>query len=399
MAHPKIRKVIVWFTPTLVQYYLTWSPAQKAALQQAFVKAWTNQPSGLPKVPDNLSLNTPTEYPATVLTPEFTWQFYLAHLAQCLALEIGGRLKWSLLSYTTQEASIILDSRECFAFDAYLKGYRPVADKNGYYTPAPPEMILSFLTQIKFLEPVPPSNQPDPERNPAITVIKLPPSPQHNAIVRLFDWCRLNLHHFGGGFTIANMLDHWQYYGYPPIARIIEGTIKSGYPLMHWTAGCTGTVGFLTGILRAVNIPVRHLRIGAHSVPYFIHERAYLSHGDDIYGQYFSGKSKKMPFPSAKLLINQTKFNQWFNPAVFPPDKNIARRPTELAVLYLPLALLTDYCADKAANVSHANGKIFKRLSAFYSLAELEQANLWGRLEARLVELGGCAAIQSLANG
>ncbi|WP_420147857.1 hypothetical protein [Spirosoma sp.] len=398
MAHPAIRKVVVWSTHNQVQYYLNWSAEQKDALQQAFNKAWTYQPSGLSNVPVNLSPNTPAEAPACVMSPAEAWSFYLAHLGHSLAQEIGKRLKWSLLDYTTQEASIILDSREWLKYDGYLKGYRIIADKNGYYTPAPPDYILNFLTKIQFLEPIPPNPHPDPEKKPAGTIY-LPPSAQRNAILRLMDWGRHNLFHFGGGMTTDNMKAHWQYHGFPPIARVVEGTLKGDYPLMHWTAGCRGTVGFFIGVLRTINIPVQLVFQGGHSLPYFMHERAYLSHGDDLYSPYTRNENTQgpLPYPSAKLLLSSGRFKEWFGPHVSPPDKNIGRRPREVALLYLPARMLRDYCADKAAKVTHANGKIFQAMNPYYSLEELEQAKLWERLEARLIELGGCEAIKSMS--
>ena len=394
MAHPAISQAIVWLTPTKDQYYPAWSASQKEDLQQAFVKAWNREPSGLNPVPANLSPNTPDEYPATVMVPDEAWRFYVAGVGQSLALEIQQRLKWSLLSYSADDLAILLDSRECFMYDAYLKGYRIISNKNGDYTPAPPDLILAFLNGIQFLERVPSIRQWEPKRGSTNRLIRLAPSWQRNALVRLFDWCRRNLHHFAGGYTTADMQEHWQYHGYPPIARILSGTIKTGYSLVHWTAGCTGTVGFLTGVLRAVNIPVRHARVAQHSMPHFTHERAYLSHGDDLYGRYSIGKysDAPLPYPSAELLISPTRFNEWFGPGVSSPDKNVARRSAELAVQHLPIGLIFDYCADKAAQASHADGLVFNYLSYYYSLAELEEANLWERLEAKLTALGGCAA-------
>lgn len=396
-AHPALQNSIVWLTPSQPQVYSSWSANQKQALQEAFVRAWTNQPSGLPLVPTNLSPDLPDEYPATVMTPAEAWAFYLAHLGQCLALEIGQRLTWSILKYTPEQLAILLDSREWFLYDASLSGYRIGADTNGYYTPAPPELILSFLTQLHFLDPLPATRPvfPFPRPNPGrIGRLRLPLSGQYTAIVHLFDWCRRNLIHFGGGFTTANMKAHWQYHGYPPLARVIEGTQKTGSSFQHWTAGCTGTVGFLRGILRAVNIPVKHLRIAGHSLPYFVRQRTYLSHGDDLYGSYSRGKYKDdpLPYPSEKLFLSQATFDKWFNPQVSPADKNIARRSRELAIEYLPIGLLFAYCKDKTAGVSHAEGTVFGDLKYYYTLAELEQGKLWERMEAKITQLGGCAA-------
>lgn len=397
-TQPTLQNSIVWLTPSQSQPYTTWSGSQKQALQQAFARAWTNQPSGLPEVPTNLSPDLPNEAPATVMAPNDAWAFYLAHLGQCLALEIGKRLTWSILTYTPEQLAILLDSRQWFMYDAYLKGYRIVADINGYYTPAPPEFILSFLTQIHFLEGIPETRPvrpfPFPFPRPKPVLISRVLSGQYKAIVHLFDWCRRNMVHFGGDFTTANMKAHWQYHGYPPLARVIEGTQKTDSTFQHWTAGCTGTVGFLRAVLRAVNIPVKHLRIGGHSLPYFIHERTYLSHGDDVYGRFSRGKYKDdpLPYPSEKLFLSQATFDKWFGPEVSPAGKNIARRSYELAVEYLPIGLLFNYCADKTAGLSHANGSVFDNLQYFYTLAELEEGNLWERMEAKITALGGCAA-------
>jgi len=70
----------------------------------------------------------------------------------------------------------------------------------------------------------------------------------------------------------------------------------------------------------------------------------------------------------------------------------VGRRPRELAIQYLPYGLLYYYCADQAAGLSPSEGSVFESLGYNFSLAELEQLQLWERLEAKITELGGCEA-------
>ncbi len=219
-------------------------------------------------------------------------------------------------------------------------------------------------------------------------------------IANLLNWCRNNLYHYMGKPGGKNMEEQWQYRGYPPVSRVIAGTPYTGYPnegISHRTGGCFGTVGFLRAILRAVNIPVKLLVVANHALAFFPTESRYLSHGDDPYtsaARTYPPKTSP-PFPAAKFLIDDAKFNAWFGSGVpeATKEKNIGRRPRELALETLPIYVLKKHCGDQAAQRSHAVSEVYQIFKPSYTVAQLEAANLWGRMDAAVAKLGGCAAM------
>jgi hypothetical protein len=105
-------------------------------------------------------------------------------------------------------------------------------------------------------------------------------------IYNVLQWMRQNMSHFYGQSDFGTCNAVWQYRGYPPLSRIVHGTVDANYPTLgtqHWTAGCHGSVGFLSAVLRAVNIPVRPVWVCGHELAYFITEGLYLDHGDGPY--------------------------------------------------------------------------------------------------------------------
>jgi hypothetical protein len=212
-------------------------------------------------------------------------------------------------------------------------------------------------------------------------------------IKNLLDWCRSNLTHFLGAFNAANCTDQWQYRGFPPVNRIIQGTVITSRPgsgVQHLTAGCWGTTGFLRAVLRTVNIPVRLVTHCTHALPNFIEESLYLSHGDDPYNPLTTARP---PMPISEILISEGKYNEWFGFFVNGETQcnNIGRRVTELAIDFLPDFLLETYCEDQAAGRTHENGKVRELFKDTHTLKQLEDANLWQRMDTKLNSLGGCS--------
>jgi hypothetical protein len=148
-------------------------------------------------------------------------------------------------------------------------------------------------------------------------------------------------HGTSAGNEAVDVIDQWQYGGFPPVTRMIEGTpISNDIPvseadsaLARRTAGCWGTTGFLRAVLRTVNLPITLVTIpscddGVHATPHFLTEGRYLSHGDDPYSRYDGA-----PFPGLDLMIDESTFADWFG-STLPKEvacKNVGRRPAELA--------------------------------------------------------------------
>jgi hypothetical protein len=242
-------------------------------------------------------------------------------------------------------------------------------------TPAPPDYTFNFLKENGFVGPT-----------------------QYETIERLLDWCRENLVHFSNRLEALNMEYQWQYRGFPPVSRIIEGTVNNSpeHPdltIKHRTAGCHGTNGFLKAVLRTVNIPVLHKFPpgSGHATPHFPTERMYLSHGDDPYNAW---SRTTPPFAAGLLLIDQGTYETWFpDPPVGDPDRNIGRQVFELNLSLLSNNLMNLHCVDIRYGRSHAESLVYMTYSPYYSLAELEAMDLWTRLDEKIESLGGCGSI------
>src|SRR5262249_24224152 len=156
-------------------------------------------------------------------------------------------------------------------------------------------------------------------------------------INRVLDWARNNLWHMGNALNFTNYNNYFQYWGQPPVSRIIAGTTSTD-PLApywwgaphHWTAGCFGSTGFYMWIFKARNIPVDAVSVGWHQAPWFAGEHMYLDHGDDPYSQL-----SKTNFPMSMLLIDKPTYDAWFpqnNPDA--GDKNVGRRLIDVSMSY-----------------------------------------------------------------
>jgi hypothetical protein len=179
------------------------------------------------------------------------------------------------------------------------------------------------------------------------------------------------------------------------MTRVIDGTplsSSSSQVTQHRTAGCWGTTGFLRALLRVINIPVKLVTNAGHAQPWFMADSQYLSHGDDPYNQLTTATP---PMPASEIPIDQTKFDSWFGTGVNDTDKlnNIGRRTRELAIDYLPNYVLNRYCEDMTSGKTHANGEVLEVFSRNYTVAELEATNLWGRMDTKIADFGGCANV------
>lgn len=63
----------------------------------------------------------------------------------------------------------------------------------------------------------------------------------------------------------------------------------------------------------------------------------------------------------------------------------------ELAIQYLPNVLVHHHCYDLAHGLGHANSTVFTSdfQNSQYTVADLEAAQLWQRLNAKTTQLGG----------
>ncbi len=326
--------------------------------------------------------------------PVLAREYYLTYLAHSLLIEMYKKTPWSLAGYSSEELNHVLDCQNMFVYScghttpdlAYrIQRWQPsLSIFQGDATYGDPAIVYHFLTTHKLIG----------------TTIR-------STVGLLLGWCRTNLVHasFYGGDSghSANIIDYypnWQYEGFAPVERVISGTTNPAIPeprRCHFTAGCWGTSGFLRSLLQTINIPVRVLSFeitGAlHSRPRIYLGNGgvgYLSHGDDPYDMFAYSTP---PFPAGELLFGQESYDEWFGPDV--PDnvriKNFRRHMCDLALQYLPNSLLRMYCNDKLnpSHPDHASGCVFNQVfKDFYTLQELEAADLWGRMEMRIRSFG-----------
>ena len=384
-THPSIANAIVWenvargvATPVP---FRGWSQLQKETLAEAFRLASHGEATALADPPPNAIQVADDDFVDTALKPDDAWRLYASYVANSLALEAGHRLAWSVNSYSPDNLRIIFDSREMFAWNPTHHGYEIDPSRSGWAVPTTPRKALAFLSTNRVTSA----------------------GSMEAAIAGLLEWCRRNLYHFSGQPGGKNMEDLWQYRGYPPASRVMTGTTQTSDPAAgsrHRTGGCHGTVGFLRATLRAINIPVKSVSVANHALAFFPTESKYLSHGDDPYtalSRIYPPKNSP-PFPASRLLIDQAKFNAWFGSGITEAAKsnNVGRRPVELAIETLPVYLLRKHCGDLAAKHSHAASDVYAIFKDIYSVAQLETANLWGRMDAEIAKLGGCGLIPAI---
>lgn len=385
--HPSIAAAILW-SPTYGTYvpWSQWTAQQKADLRQAFAWEWQWYTGGMnvyggwayADPPNNLEPCGPNSpWTRTVLDSTTAWHLYVSFVAHALAVDAGGWVPYKLDAYNDQELRRLLDSNYLVMPDSNANNYYDCATAGAYVvaanlTPSHPTYVFKWL-----------------KTNQLIGVSDV------DTIARLLDWCRWNLVHTFGDFTLANSLNYFPYPGAAPLRMMIEGThctdpqYQAWFPdLLHWTEGCGGTSNFIAEVLRSANIPVAvTVSGGQHQVPHFLHPDLYLSHGDDPY----DGRSKATPpFPVRLLLVDGAQFKTWFGVAGEAAERNVSRRVVELTVSYPTDEMLAKYVDDVKNGRSRANSLVYNQCFQsstwsgpyfFFTVAELEARGLWSNLD------------------
>ncbi|MCE7743995.1 MAG: hypothetical protein GPJ52_02550 [Candidatus Heimdallarchaeota archaeon] len=373
--------------------YPDWNNTAKYLLQMAFESAWFNQTYENLRLPDPLPNYADLEDDQEVFTITagvFASHLFIAYLAVSLAKAVKGT--WSISTYNIEELENLLDGTQMFQFisninNEYVGGYLFKVSTFGRAIPSPPGVITSFLL----------------EKN-------LYTLNRKKMISNIINWCRENLAHYISGLPPANtraMDAHWHYRGDPPVTKMIEGTICTDdleQRLKHYTAGCHGTTGFLRSICRTLNIPVKTKYVGSHSLPCFINDELYLSHGDDPYNAHY--KTTPLPneenllaegekfLPNAEyILIDKETYENWFEISDYDQrEENVNRRPREFAIEFISDVLLHAHCEDLNEGRTHEESSVYESWGFFghYTVAELESLNLWEKIEAKITAWGGC---------
>ena len=381
-----IASAIEWEDARGFQSFPQWSQSRKNELRAAVQTLRDGgSPATLLDPPPNQRILADGDFPTTILRPTDAWPLYLAHVAQSLFLEIERKVAWSLVDYSLPQLRFLLSSKWMLEWSAADGGYSLLRTRigaaaagwpdRGWALPAPPGLVYQFLTTNGIVVP-----------------------DRLETTANVVEWCRQNMVHFTGAMNALDAEQQWQYRGLPPVSRIIAGTPNTADPssgIRHRTGGCHGTNGFLTAVLRVVNIPVLYLRPEGtgHATPQFVADGRYLSHGDDPYNGMARGTPP--PYPASELLIDQAQFDAWFGTAVPAATRanNIGRRTYELALIHLTNYLLRTHCQDMAAGLTHATGNVAQFFNRWYTVSDLEAMNLWTRMDTRIAALGGCGSI------
>jgi hypothetical protein len=146
---------------------------------------------------------------------------------------------------------------------------------------------------------------------------------QLGTILLVMDWIRQNLGHASGDKSFGSNENIWGYWGFPTARSIIEGDFPQ-YSERRPSSGCGCTTGFLQAVLRSVNIPVAYVQRCLHSMPHFLNEDLYLSHGDDLTGDI----ARIEEIQSIDLLISADTFHEWFDSPAADCD-NVGRGAEE----------------------------------------------------------------------
>jgi hypothetical protein len=300
--------------------YANWSSQQKADLLSAFQVAlqWILQgaPSvppmsdGLSDAPMNIDPGVGSDTQATLesVTPAYMWSLYVHHAAFSLVhmangVDAGG---FSLAGLSAEELRWLLSSstmawnirNQFYTMGTYAVQVPVLRANNMPSTSfAPPRWVYSFLRESYLLG-----------------------ATRKATIALVLDWMRHNMTHFFGTPTFGTCEAVWQYRGYPPLSRIVAGTIDTNsvnWGKRHYTMGCHGSVGFLNAVLRILNIPVLPVWVCAHELAYFPTERLYLDHGDDPYNLNVSSSNASI----LRVLISESTYAKRFSP---DPTVNIA---------------------------------------------------------------------------
>jgi hypothetical protein len=379
VARPHFRNALIWDEIA----YDSWDDQQRRDLRDTFEAAWRHESaSEAPDPPANVAVQLSEEETRQALRGSDAWKIYIGYVGHCLAVESAGRLPWSIANWTTDRLRYLLDAGEMFI--SRPDGFEINESVHGGAVPCGASRAWRFLLGNGLVRATPIAT-----------------------VGRVLEWCRDNLVHFSGGSTMNNFRAHWHYGGFPPVSRVIDGTVRdaSFEPLstarLHYTFGCGGTAGFLKVVLRAANVPVKIIAKpdgmpweSWHVIPAFPSIGRYLTHGDDPYSQFVT---TALPlYPGEELLITNAAFEELFGAGVprSTQSRNVGNRPRELALQHLPLYLLRMYCADLHAGLDHASGSVFAEIERLgLSVEQLEAMRLWERMNEKLAGLGGCDAL------
>src|SRR5262245_45363237 len=277
--NPQVRAHIIWemmkFTGEVDEFgtavveaapvpYDQWAWPLQHDLDVAFYYAYDYLKNGgtnfgglaLPDAPPNQLTLADGDHATNKFSTADAWRLYVGTIAHSLAMEVGGFLPWSVVSYKPGDLDLLFNGHYLVRV-SYRKTAGPVSPLGSFagYVPygdqtiaAPPVLTFEYLVGNDMVRG------------------------NHKATIgQILEWTRVNWMHLGGippQLDSLDTLEHevvWGYRGYPTVAAMmhpkivhdpISNTDLFGGKLLSFTRGCWGASEFLQAVLRTVNIPV-----------------------------------------------------------------------------------------------------------------------------------------------
>lgn len=366
--HDNVKSAIKWYDTNSQNniFYSEWDTVLKVQLFNIYDDLINGIYPSFNDPVTNISLDT-INYQYTVLEDGNAQTIFFSFLATSLYHEIHDTYNWSIVDYSDLSLTTLYHWNHYFS----IKNNSATGNQNKFVirmavTPAPP----SYL-QTEFIE--------------AYNIIQATDKLTYS---KLLDYARDSLVHFFGGFTSDNLYNHWQYGGFPPMSRIIEGTtnLTTGQ-FAHWTRGCHGTVDFTRWLGFILNIPVDYSFEGiGHAVAILPSmDSLFITHGDDPY----STSSKDPVIEGYHMLLNKNHYNDFFNNGgtAFQMNENIGRRIREISLNTFSKSLLQRYCSDfyDNGNLREDNYVYTPNFGySYFPLEFLNGINFWDKLHIEI---------------
>lgn len=368
LSQPKIKNNIIWQGIGGIENYSSWSSNQRTDLDNAILALEKQEPQALSAPPALLDGN--------YISAEDAWKIYVAHVAQCLWVEVHGEVSWHLNDFPDDQLAYLLDSRKLMVYSSSTNRYIFYTYLMGNITAWNPRICYECLSNLKMIK-----------------------SSQLETIYALTDWMRGHLLHLSGS---DDLTEQFGYAGPPPADKVL-------YPLEgrhHKTAGCWGTSGLYGAVLRSVNIPVERVNItlngGTHSRPAFPSVDRSMPHGDDVYTGTLTPCGAVIP--TSKIFYTSAKMNAKFiNPVVDcvggecnsvgeQASYNAGKDKLQLAYDYMADFLLYHYSTQGAEYLDgtlrgpRRAGQVHEFINPYFTAEE--RAAMISAVENRVEEIG-----------
>ena len=363
--HPEVGESIKWMVDknsNTIENYFEWNSTLKNNLHSLYDDLLLGNYPTFPDPLNNIN-NDAINSCITVISDNDASDVYFSFLATSLYHEIQNTFEWSILDFSTQSLNVMYDWAEYFYIaNGLITNFQNQFVVGINSTPAPPDYLeANFFSEFNIIDET-----------------------AKGTYGHVLDFVRDSMLHYTSG-----CYNHWQYYGDPPMSRIIEGTYKeTGGNFGHWSKGCHGTVSFTKWLGFWMNIPVIDDYVGVgHRIAILPSlDSLFITHGDDPY----NAGSKQPSIKGRHMLVNKAHFEDTFGDGSYSQElnSNVGRRVNEIALNNLPNSYLSAYCGDYNATGNTgidnylANG--YAGLANKFVPEMLEAIHFWDRIHLEL---------------